>query len=75
MSTIGEAMQGFIGTAVDSSIKRICQRLYEDVPIIMVFRDVVSKASEYRVVLSLDRAADLRTIRFFGEVLYTKQAA
>lgn len=46
MSTKNEAVPGLIGTAVDLGATRTCRLLYIDMSILLVFRNVVSKASE-----------------------------
>lgn len=46
-----------------------------DVLIILLFRDVVSKANEDRFVVSLGLATSLRMVCGSGDGLYTKQGA
>lgn len=53
----------------------ISQRLYKGVPIFFVFRDVMMKESEDRLVLSLDLAASFRMVRRSGEIFSNKEGA
>lgn len=65
-------MRSLIGTAEDLGVIHICERLFEVVPIYLVLRDVMSKASVVRLVVFLGRNIDLRTARCSGEVRSNK---
>lgn len=73
MSTLEEAVRGLIGTEMNWGPIHICQRLYEGFPIILVFCDVVKKASEYSLVVSIGLATGLRMVRRSMEVFTTRQ--
>lgn len=75
MSTKYEAVQGLVCSPVDLDVTRICSRLYEGFSIFLVFCDVISKASEDRLVLFLGLAAALRMVRGSGLVLSIKKGS
>lgn len=45
MTTIDEAVRGLISIVVDLCAVRICERLYKADPILLLFCDVISKAT------------------------------
>lgn len=75
MSNKDRALQGLIGTALDLDIICICQRLNEGVPNILVFRDVMLKASDNRVIVFHGLAVGLQMVRSRCLVFKTKQSA
>lgn len=75
MSIKLEAVRSLIGTAVSLGIVRLCQMLYEGVPILFMFCDIILKASEDRHVVCHGLAVGLRMIRRSHEVLNTEQCA
>lgn len=60
MSTMQEAVRSLIGTSVGLGVIRVCQRLYENVPICLVSRDEMSRESEDRLVVALGLSANCR---------------
>lgn len=75
MLTKNEAIRGLFGTAVDLCLVHKFQRLYNGVPIFLMFRDVMSKESEDRLIVSLGLVVGVQTVRLSVEVLNTKQGA
>lgn len=62
-------------TVVDLDATRMCLQLYKDVPVFLVFRDMMSKSGEKRLVASLALPFGLRMVRDGGKVLDSKEVA
>lgn len=75
MFTYDEAVKGFTGFAVYICIIRICYQLYKGVPILLTFRDEVSKDRGGRLDEALSSAIDWSMVHSSGVVLDTKQDA
>lgn len=69
----GRDCTGFNWYCGGPDIIRICLQLYKDVPIILIFCDVMSKVSENRHVLSVGLADGFWMVRRSDDVLSTEQ--
>lgn len=74
MSTKNETVRGLIGIAVDLGVMCIYWGLYNGVPNVLVFHDMISKAIEDDLVLSLALATGLHMVRRSGDEPNTKEA-